>query len=393
MEARPLVAKKYLAYTLWLLLVLALLELSFWGYFSFAYVAPAGHPADAELEALIKDIPQTDLDKFIAGQYDPYLGWSNGPDVSYEHEGSHYQTSKDRIRINPHESEIVRISAYGDSFTFGDEVENDETFPYFLSRLTNSNVINYGVSAYGTDQALRRLEQNLRTGRKTDVVVLEFIQDSIKRNMNMYLVFKYGFEKWTRYMFKPMLHESPGGYEWVDNPLQELAGTDDVLEAYRVSKHYDWFYQDPEPSVSFPYTVSAVKTIWFLWQRKSAGAPDWGHAPSERKMTELIGRYAALAEEFDFVPVLIYIPLGFEIREYLSGNTGQRFSSFLSETARDYQGTSMIVIDLARELQEMENRPPMEDFYVRPYDGHPSALGNRVIAEVIYKNISPNLAN
>ena len=386
-------AKKYLVYPLWLVLVLALLEFSFWGFFTFAYVTPASTAASADLESLIKAIPQTDLERFVAGQYDPYLGWNNGPDVTYEHEGTHYMTSKDRIRVTPHESDMVRISAYGDSFTFGDEVENNETFPYFLSQLTNTNVINYGVSAYGTDQALRNLESNLRNGKKTDIVILEFIQDSIKRNMNMYLVFKYGFEKWTRYMFKPMLHEGPDGYKWIDNPLAKLEGTSDVLQAYETSKRYDWFYQHPHPELSFPYTVSAVRTIRFLWKQKIEGAPDWGHEASERRMRELIRIYAALAEEYDFVPVLIYIPLGFEIKDYLSGNSEQRFNTFLRETAGDYQDTNMIVIDLAKELTERDSKPQMEEFYVRPYDGHPSAYGNGIISEVIYERIKVHLLN
>lgn len=393
MKARLGMAKKYLVYPLWLVLVLAILEFSFWAFFTFAYATPASTAANANLASLIRAIPQKDLERFIAGQYDPYLGWNNGPDVAYQHEGTQYMTSKDRIRVNPHESDIVRISTYGDSFTFGDEVENDETFPYFLSQLTNSNVINYGVSAYGTDQALRKLENNLRHGQKTDIVVLEFIQDSIKRNMNMYLVFKYGFENWTRYMFKPMLHEGPDGYEWVGNPLGKLTSTSDVLKAYEASKRYDWFYQHPHPDLAFPYTVSAVKTVWFLWKQKYDGSPGWGHEASERKMKELIKTYAALAEEYDFVPVLIYIPLGFEIKDYLSGNNEHRFNTFLRETAGDYQNTNMIVIDLAKELKGMDSKPLMKEFYVRPYDGHPSAYGNELISEVIYKRIKPHLLN
>lgn len=393
MEARLGMANRYLVYPLWVMFILVFLECVLWGFFTFAYVAPASTGERANLAGLIKAISQADLDRFIAGQYDPYLGWNNGPGITYEHEGTRYSTSKDRIRINPHQSDMVRVSTYGDSFTFGDEVEDGETFPYFLSRLTSSNVINYGVSAYGTDQALRRLELNLRNGKKTDIVVLEFIQDSIKRNMNMYLPFKYGFEKWTRYMFKPMLHEGPDGYEWVDNPLGTLESTSDILKAYETSKSYDWFYQHPHPDLSFPYTVSAIKTIGFLWKQKYDGAPDWGHDASERKMKELIRIYAALAKEHDFVPVLIYIPLGFEIKDYLSGNNEPGFSRFLQETAGDYQDTNMIVIDLAKELKAMDRQPLMEKFYVRPYDGHPSAYGNELIANIIYSRIKPHLLN
>ena len=383
-------AKRILFTVIWLTFGFLLFELSCWAFFSFYYVTPANNSGDEELASLIKAIPQEDLERFRRGQFDPYLGWNNGSDASYEHKGALYVTNKDRIRVNPYQSNIVRISTYGDSFTFGDEVENNETFPFYLSELTNSNVINYGVSAYGTDQALKRLEKNLRDGKRTDIVILEFIQDSIQRNMNMYLPFKYGFEDWTRYMFKPMLYEGADGYEWVESPLKSADSTNDILSAYEVSKSYDWFYKHPHPGISFPYTVSAFKTLLFLSKQKYGGASDWGwgNQASEDKMKELIKFYFALSKEYDFVPVIIYVPLGYEIKDYLLNSEEYRFNKFLEKTAEDHNNTNMIVIDLAKELKSMHRELLMEQFYVKSYDGHPAAYGNRIIADIIYKRIN-----
>jgi hypothetical protein len=383
-------AKNIIYTILWLTLVGLFFELSCWGYFSFYYVTPVNNSVDEDLASLIKAIPQEDLDGFRRGQFDPRLGWNNGPDVSYEHLGALYVTNKDRVRVNPYQSSTVRISAYGDSFTFGDEVENNETFPFYLSQITDSDVINYGVSAYGTDQALKRLEENLNNGKRTDFVILEFIQDSIQRNMNMYLSFKYGFEDWTRYMFKPMLYGGPDGYEWVENPLKSAENTNDILNAYEASKEYDWFYKHPHQDISFPYTVSAFKTLLFLSKQKYEGTTDWGwgNEASEEKMEELINFYSALSKEHDFVPVIIYIPLGFEIKDYFSNDEEYRFNKFLEKISEDYIDTNMIVIDLAKELKSIRKELLIEQFYVKSYDGHPSAYGNKIIADVIHKRIN-----
>ncbi len=40
------------------------------------------------------------------------------------------------------------------SFVFSRQVEDDETWQHFLSRLSHSNVLNFGVGNYGFDQAL-----------------------------------------------------------------------------------------------------------------------------------------------------------------------------------------------------------------------------------------------
>ena len=53
-----------------------------------------------------------------------------------------------------------RIVTLGDSYTFGDEVSDDETYSHYLERcLPDTEVMNFGLSGYGHDQMLLYLEQ------------------------------------------------------------------------------------------------------------------------------------------------------------------------------------------------------------------------------------------
>jgi hypothetical protein len=72
------------------------------------------------------------------------------------------------------------ILAVGDSFTFGDEVSDGETWPAALAHLTGKQVLNGGVSGYGFDQTVLRAEQ-LAWKYKPAAIVVSFIADDIRR--------------------------------------------------------------------------------------------------------------------------------------------------------------------------------------------------------------------
>ncbi len=72
------------------------------------------------------------------------------------------------------------ILAAGDSFTFGDEVNDSETWPAQLQRLTGRPVLNAGVSGYGFDQIVLRAEA-LVPFYRPEAVVVAFIADDIRR--------------------------------------------------------------------------------------------------------------------------------------------------------------------------------------------------------------------
>ncbi len=72
------------------------------------------------------------------------------------------------------------ILAVGDSYTFGEEVGDGDTWPAQLERLSGRRVLNGGVSGYGFDQIVLRVEQ-LAQRHKPSVVIVGFIADDIRR--------------------------------------------------------------------------------------------------------------------------------------------------------------------------------------------------------------------
>src|SRR5260370_1132446 len=68
------------------------------------------------------------------------------------------------------------VLATGDSYTQGDEVDNDHTWPAQLQGLLRRRTINAGVAAYGFDQIVLRTEQLVPVVRP-GLIVLGFIGD------------------------------------------------------------------------------------------------------------------------------------------------------------------------------------------------------------------------
>ena len=80
-------------------------------------------------------------------------------------------------------SGIARVVVLGDSFTFGEDVDDAETWPHRLEEmLPATEVLNLGVHGYGHDQMLLYLEEE---GLKyhPDLVVVGFLPDDMERNL------------------------------------------------------------------------------------------------------------------------------------------------------------------------------------------------------------------
>ena len=81
------------------------------------------------------------------------------------------------------------ISVFGDSQGYGLDVPDSEAWTNLLAANLNCRVTNYSVPAYGNDQALLRYEQ-LNTN--SEIAMLTFIDDNIRRNLIQYWDLGYG---------------------------------------------------------------------------------------------------------------------------------------------------------------------------------------------------------
>ena len=142
-------------------------------------------------ESLLDDsVPRARRMRRVARvQYDSTLGWT--PTVGQSVSGWTANVDSSGLRSNGRfiPAPGRPILAIGDSFTFGDEVADEETWVAGLERRLNKRVLNAGVSAYGIDQAVLRAER-LLDQYQPDVVILSFVADDIDRTEFDY--FPYG---------------------------------------------------------------------------------------------------------------------------------------------------------------------------------------------------------
>jgi hypothetical protein len=120
--------------------------------------------------------------KFGYHTYDPELGWV--PKSSNQW-GTSITILKEGIRSNGRgevwDGTDDPILAVGDSYTFGDQVADAQTWPAQLEKLSGRRVINAGVDGYGVDQAFLRARRLLSRYRFS-TVILSFIPDDIRRS-------------------------------------------------------------------------------------------------------------------------------------------------------------------------------------------------------------------
>ena len=124
-------------------------------------------------------------------QYDDVLGWSGIPNtkVQISHPEFNITVSTNSHGLRDREysyqrNHKKRMLVLGDSFTWGYGVEDDERFTDVLENsLNNWEIINAGVSGYGTDQELLYYTSE---GYKynADIVVLLFFYNDYENNFS-----------------------------------------------------------------------------------------------------------------------------------------------------------------------------------------------------------------
>jgi hypothetical protein len=115
--------------------------------------------------------------------FDPELGWVPVKQAWKGDRGIVETILENGIRSNgsgEFSDSTESILAVGDSFTFGDQVSDSETWPAQLERLSGRKVINAGVSGYGLDQSFLRARRFLSRDRFS-TVIFGFIPDDIRR--------------------------------------------------------------------------------------------------------------------------------------------------------------------------------------------------------------------
>ena len=159
--------------------------------------------------------------------YDEMLGWTVRPNVmrgEVTWQEKPFTTNSVGLRSRREYSQrpppdTVRIALFGDSFTAGDEVGDDETWGHQLEIELNqagirTEVLNFGVNGYGMDQAFLRW-QKIGRDYAPDMVIFGFHPEDLNRNVNIFSVLYYNRGAFSKPRF--ILTES-GRMELVNSP-------------------------------------------------------------------------------------------------------------------------------------------------------------------------------
>ena len=219
--------------------------------------------------------------------YDEWTGWSFRPnsvrqDGTFTINSAGFRSRRDFDQSPP--PDTLRIAVFGDSFTAGDDVGDDETWAYLLERAMNEagfsvEVLNFGVGAYGMGQAYLRWER-LGKSFSPDIVVFGLQPENLKRNVNV---------------FRQLLHRSGPAFSkprfaLIEDELQLLNAPTlppeqlmDVFENF--SEHplapYEFYYQSRFRAARW-WSASRLFSLVFEALRQAEDEPDI-YSPGQRR--------------------------------------------------------------------------------------------------------------
>src|SRR5215510_7698572 len=218
--------------------------------------------------------------------YDPSKGWMPKPnlrDVRVFNNKILNTNSKGlrgkRDFSYTQDKEKLRILILGDSFTFGDEVSDDETYPYYLQQmLPHTEIINMGVHGYGHDQMLI-LPREEGIKYEPDIVIVGFLPLDMSRNLLKFRDFA-----------KPRFVLEKGELKLTGTPVPR---PEEILQ---------WDWTRPRILDLFSLIRHSVEKFSGLQQKKM-----------EAITTALLMELIQSVESIPATPILAYLPRGREI--------------------------------------------------------------------------------
>lgn len=323
--------------------------------------------------------------------FSPNLGWAikrNGSSKLYRANSSGIRSDKE-YALTPRRG-VLRISAFGDSFTHCDGVSNNETWQSIMESYdSNMEVINFGVSAYGTDQAyLRYLEEGGQY--KSHIVLIGFMTENIYRNVNTYRPFY--FPETGLPLSKPRFVIKDGKLSLIRNRMQSLHDykmlllyPQDVLSEIGIN---DYYFQNRYKSNKFDWspTVRVVKILAQEVKKKLRNQDiivnDRYNENSEafRVTKKIFDVFYNASINNQSMPIILIFPNRNAVIRY-HRQKRKRYSTLLSY----FKSTGYKYIDL---MDAFENTD-VKDLFVAV---HYSPFANKLVAKYIFNRLN-NISN
>jgi len=331
---------------------------------------------------VLEHLNNDDLALFRKEGGDPVLGWRNyGPRIQNEvnclGEKKEYSYNVIGARLysqfEPATTEIVIV---GDSYTNGDEAEDDETYSAELAKLLNTSVANHGVGGYGPTQSFLNLKRIISHYPQAKIVVLAIMYENLYRMVNSYRSVLYSTSAYTLkpYMLDGEIQAHPGAHALED------------IEYFKqmANRSFDNDFW-AKPDAGFPYMVSlaeALSSNYFIYWKtqkllRVLRYPEYSLIFQDENirtnLIRLLNRYAEYANSLDFKAVVIFIPR--------NRHDTQSASRYLHQSRSELHPNLLIGDVGAKKWVDWIK------FNLQEEDGaklcHPSTYGYQTIAEYI----------
>ena len=313
---------------------------------------------------------------------DELLGWTVGPNrKGAGPHGETYFSNEDGLRTEQNgaslrsRSSALRIAILGDSYTFGEDVSYKDTWGHRLKTLMgpDAQVLNFGVPAYGIDQAFLRYLRDARDWHP-DIVILSFISHDVVRTGMVY--YWIGFQGAAVPGAKPRFVLNGEQLTLLNIPLpapQEIYSTSSVdklpfVQADSAYNAADWiphFYQ-------YSYVLR-----WLVSWSFNSSASLYRINHEDQKVNEaILNVFLRTARAAGSFPIIVFLPEYMEFRQSLHNGSG---SDLLGKRVAREAGVE--VLDLTPCLEEV----PMEDRFTLGW--HYTSHANGAVARCLHAHI------
>lgn len=341
-----------------------------------------GVPFISSPSQIIDSIDSEWLTRYYLTTFDKTLGWEPKPNtkgIAKNRLGKEWQWSFDEFGVRRNSKFKTSLSPYiatfGDSFTFGAEVNDDNTWEYYLSILLQRYVANYGVGGYGTDQALLRYKEKLHEGLRPSFAIFGIYEENFKRVLNRFRPF-YKTYTGLKLGFKPRAYlDQSNNLSFLPSALNQEIWDRSQLIGLIESSREDDFWANYRPRKEFPFSANIFRAAYLricefhsvIPTCNFSREPDWNSPNIRSIMKALISEFVSSSINHNVQPVILFLSFG----------KHSPYSSFVAEIREEYHTQDISVIDIA------EANLDLSKVRIKPNAGHLSPYGNEVVAKYI----------
>lgn len=317
--------------------------------------------------------------------FDPQLGWRFKFDTEYGERKRSKKFSQTKMYV------------FGDSFAFGDEVSDTQTWQEQLAATQQQNILNFGISAYGPDQSLLYFKKIAPQLPKSSVVSLVVTTENINRIVNIYR--KFYFSNTGMPLTKPMFNLTENGVTLIENPIDSLENLHKLENkefVKNLAKIDFWGKARNKNRISFlrpNFLNFFTKDFWLnflsVQTTSETGAPLaidlWGDKDAEKLFQFILKEFIELAKMKNAKPMVIILPYKNDIVG--AENINQKGRLFFNNFCHI---ENIDCFDGIKALTEVIKEKAIDTDSLWQKGGHLSPLGNKLIADRLNQLLTQN---